>query len=162
MVHRETREVPLYALVLAQADRKPGAMLKPSSADCSPAAMAAHIAAGQAGKTLACGTLVNTTRIQFGGRTMSDFAGILSSIPFVGRGVVDRTGLTGNWQFELTYTLAPDQVTPARSGQEPPRVDLDGPSFFTALQDQLGLKLESIRGPMEFLVVDGVETLREQ
>jgi len=162
VVHRETREVPLYALVLAQADRKPGAMLKPSSADCSPAAMAAHIAAGQAGKTLACGTLVNTTRIQFGGRTMSDFAGILSSIPFVGRGVVDRTGLTGNWQFELTYTPAPDQVTPARSGQEPPRVDLDGPSFFTALQDQLGLKLESIRGPMEFLVVDGVETLREQ
>jgi len=62
----------------------------------------------------------------------------------VGRAVVDRTGLTGNWAFELTYApeLSPDS---------------DAPSLFTAIQEQLGLKLEATKGPVDVLVVDRVE-----
>ena len=156
VVHRETREFPLYALVMARADRRPGPMLKPSSADCSRNAMPAQIAATRAGKPLACGTLVRTGRIQFGGRTMEDLARRLSSLPFLGRGVVDRTGLTGRWEFELTYAPDPDQL-PSLPGGEPPLFDPNGPSLFVAFQEQLGLKLESIRGPWEVLVVDRVE-----
>jgi uncharacterized protein (TIGR03435 family) len=157
VVHRETREFPLYALVMARTDRQPGPMLKPSAADCSRNAMPEQIAATRAGRPLACGTLVRTGRIQFGGRTMADLAKRLSSLPFLGRGVVDRTGLTGRWEFELTYTPDPDQLPPSLPGGEPPAFDPNGPSLFVAFQEQLGLKLESIRGPWEVLVVDRVE-----
>jgi uncharacterized protein (TIGR03435 family) len=154
VVHRERREVPMYALVMARADRKPGPGLKPLSYDCSPEAAAARRAAAEAGTPLAvCGTRVNTGRIQFGG-PLSAFAQAFSPD---GRSLVDRTGLTGSWEFTLTFTPEPEPVRPERS--EPPPFDPDGPSLLTALQDQLGLKLESIRGPVEVLVVDRVERL---
>ena len=63
--------------------------------------------------------------------------------------VVDRTGLEGAWDFELTF--APPQVDVDARG------DGDVPSLFTALQEQLGLKLESTRGPVEALVIERVE-----
>jgi uncharacterized protein (TIGR03435 family) len=159
VVHRETREFPMYALVMARADRKPGAMLKPSSIDCSPQATQARVAAVQAGKPLSgvCGRRVTSGLIQFGGRPLSEFAQALSISPDIGRSVVDRTGLTGTWDFELTFT--PDRLPQRLPGQEPPAFDPNGPSLLTALQEQLGLKLESIRGPMEVLVVDRVERL---
>ena len=58
-VHRETRQVPMYALVMARADRKPGPMLRPSSIDCSPGGMQARTDAAQAGKSVSgiCGTV---------------------------------------------------------------------------------------------------------
>jgi uncharacterized protein (TIGR03435 family) len=62
----------------------------------------------------------------------------------VGRTVVDRTGLTGNWAFELTYSAEPSP-------------DSDAPSLFTAIQEQLGLKLEATTGPVDVLVVDRVQ-----
>jgi uncharacterized protein (TIGR03435 family) len=161
VVHRETRQVPMYALVMARADRKPGSMLKPSSTDCSPEAAQTRMAAAQAGKPVGtCGTRVNSGRIQFGGRPLSDLARTFSSAPDIGRNVVDRTGLTGTWDFELTYT--PDRVAPPRPGQEPQTFDPNLPSLFVALQEQLGLKLEPIRGPIEVLVVDRVERLEAQ
>jgi len=67
--------------------------------------------------------------------------------------VVDRTGLTGNWDFELNF--APEQ-----RGQGPganAATDSDLPSYFTAIQEQLGLKLESTKGAVEVLVIDGIE-----
>jgi uncharacterized protein (TIGR03435 family) len=69
--------------------------------------------------------------------------------------VVDRTGLAGNFDFELTYT--PDSV-PAGQLVRLNGIEIDaGPSSFTALQEQLGLKLESTKGPVEVLVIDRVE-----
>ena len=62
----------------------------------------------------------------------------------LGRAVVDRTGLIGNWAFELTY--APE-----------PSPDSDAPSLFTAIQEELGLKLESTKAPVEVLVIDSVQ-----
>jgi bla regulator protein BlaR1 len=64
----------------------------------------------------------------------------------LGRTVIDKTGLAGKYSFTVTYM--PDDAAPA---------DTDGPSLFTALQDQLGLKLESSKGPVELLVIDRVE-----
>jgi uncharacterized protein (TIGR03435 family) len=64
----------------------------------------------------------------------------------LGRTVIDKTGLAGKYSYTLTYT--PDDAPPG---------DASGPSIFTALQEQLGLKLESTKGPVEFLVIDHVE-----
>jgi uncharacterized protein (TIGR03435 family) len=133
-------------------------MLTPSSIDCSPdARSAAAQAAKQAGKPLlgVCGSRLSSGRLQFGGRPLSEFARGLSGVPDVGRNVIDRTGLTGNWEIELTFT--PDRLPQRSPGQEPPAFDPNGPFLLTALQEQLGLKLESIQGPIEVLVVDRVE-----
>ena len=74
-----------------------------------------------------------------------------------GRVVIDKTGLEGNYDIDLTFT--PDRLpqgTPP-PGAPPISIDPNGPSLFTALQEQLGLKLESQRGPVEVLVIDHVE-----
>jgi uncharacterized protein (TIGR03435 family) len=159
-VHREIREFPIFALVMARGDRQPGPMLKPSSLDCSPEGMKARAAARQQGKPAAggCGSVFNIGSISFGGYPLSEFAKVLS--PYEERTVVDRTGLTGNWDFELRFT--PDDVGQPAPGQDPPVIDPNGPSFVTALRDQLGLKLDPAKGPVEVLVVDRVERPADQ
>ena len=72
-----------------------------------------------------------------------------------GRMVVDRTGLTGNWEFVLTF--AAEQRGQPPPGVNVPAADPDAPSLYTALQEQLGLKLESTKGPVDLVVIDGVE-----
>ena len=89
---------------------------------------------------------------------MTDLARALSGSAEIGRNVIDQTGLTGAWEFQLML-VPPQQRLP---GQEPLPDDPNAPSLITALQEQLGLKLESIQGPMEFLVVDRVERLDRQ
>jgi bla regulator protein BlaR1 len=148
VVHREDREFPMYALVMARSDRKPGPMLKPSSSDCSPEAMQARMAGTLPGPPPGvCGMHGTRGQLEVGARSMAEFAKTLSSNRNIGRGVIDRTGLTGNWDFTLTFAA------------DPTAADANGPDFITALQEQLGLKLESIRGTMEVLVVDHVERL---
>src|SRR5262249_37811290 len=83
--------------------------------------------------------------------------------PLVDRVVLDRTGLSGNFDVDLQWT--PDQLpqrAPGTSADQPLRVngvdaDPNGPSIFTALQEQLGLKLESTKSPVDVLVIDHVE-----
>lgn len=80
----------------------------------------------------------------------------------LGRPVLDRTGLTGRYAFSLQWTPAPNEGGPEAFGlaprAEPPRPDdSNGPSLFTALEEQLGLKLKSGKGPVEILVIDHVE-----
>ena len=159
-VHREIREFPIFALVMARGDRRPGPMLKPSSIDCSPEGMKARAAGRQQGKPVEgrCGSVFNIGSISFGGFPLSEFAKVLS--PYDERTVVDRTGLTGNWDFELRFT--PDDVGPLAPGQDRPVIDPNGPSFVTALRDQLGLKLDAAKGPVEVLVVDRVERPADQ
>jgi uncharacterized protein (TIGR03435 family) len=75
--------------------------------------------------------------------------------------VIDRTGLTGGFDFTLTWT--PDQIPQGQPGPPPPGapplppIDPNGPSIFTAVQEQLGLKLESTKGPVDVLVIDRAE-----
>lgn len=159
--HWETHELPIYALVLARADRKLGPNMRSASVDCA-ALRAASLAAAREGRVInpntpdrvACGMRTNSGRFQFGGYPLSLFANGLAGQ--VGRIVVDRTGLEGNWDFEFTFT--PERVRQqSLAGGATPESDPSGPSLFTAIQEQLGLKLESTKGPVKVLVVDRVE-----
>ena len=74
----------------------------------------------------------------------------------LGRAVVDRTDLKGNWKFELTFAA---EVPPAGAlppGVDPPAVDATAPDLFTAIREQLGLKFDATKGPVEVLVIDSV------
>lgn len=84
---------------------------------------------------------------------MSDFVSVLQRA-VLDRPVVDKTGLSGRYDFDLEW--APDESQ--FNGDVPPAsADAPSPPFFTAIQQQLGLKLEATRGPVEALVVDQVE-----
>ena len=90
--------------------------------------------------------MTNTGSITFKKTTVSIFANVLSGV--LGRKVSDKTGLQGNFDVDLHWT--PDE----RADAHP---DDAGPSIFTAIQEQLGLRLESSKGPVEVLVIDHVE-----
>jgi uncharacterized protein (TIGR03435 family) len=98
------------------------------------------------------------------GMTMDSLAGMLTAQQ-TDRSVVNRTGLAGNFDWDLTWTpqafldLARDgrrQLGDAPLVNGKP-VDLNGPSLATALEEQLGLKLEGMRGPVDVLVIERVE-----
>ena len=82
--------------------------------------------------------------------SLEDFAKAFLSL-FVDRPVIDRTGLKGLFNFHLEF------AQPTLATNTGPSADAAGPSVLTALQEQLGLKLESAKGLGEFLVVDGIE-----
>jgi uncharacterized protein (TIGR03435 family) len=74
----------------------------------------------------------------------------------MGRTVVDRTGLSGNFDVDLTWT--PDQMSPSfPRPDEPATASSDGPSIFTAISEQLGLKLVAQKGPGDVLVIERAE-----
>jgi uncharacterized protein (TIGR03435 family) len=157
VVHRETRQLDTYALTLVKPGQ-PGPAMKPANADdCSPAAFAARRGAPPPapGTPLpVCGMQQGPGRIRFGGYPLSLFAQQISNR--LGRATVDRTGLTGNWNFEVTYAA---EVPPAGAlppGVDPPAVDPNAPDLFTAAREQLGIKIESTKGPVEVLVIDSI------
>ena len=88
-----------------------------------------------------------------GGSSFGQFANTLGM--FVGRVVVDHTGLAGAYDFNLTWT--PDNMPNRPPGAPEVPIDPNGPSIFTALQEQLGLKLDSQKGPVSVLVIDRAE-----
>ena len=89
-----------------------------------------------------------------GGIPLSQLATLLSSM--VQRVVIDKTGLTGNFDFDLRWT--PDRTPQGASGiPATAPIDPNAPSIFTALQEQLRLRLESAKSPVEVLVIDHVE-----
>lgn len=126
-VHQETRQLPVYALVIA----KDGPKFKPSQIN---------------------GTTIDTgrARLHIAGsdETMSIFARELAQV--LGRVVVNQTGLSG--RFDLTLRWTPDDA--AASASSSPDIP---PDIFTAIQEQLGLKLESTKGPVPVLVIDSIE-----
>ena len=163
-VHTETKDQPIYALVLARNDGRLGPSLKKSETDCA-ALMAARgrgpLAPPAPGEPMPCGIRIGMGNMAVGGSTLAQFANSLGM--FVGRVVLDRTGLAGAYDINLTWT--PDQMPqrpPGTPSDQPIRangVDIDpnGPSIFTAVQEQLGLKLDAQRGPVEMLVIDRAE-----
>jgi uncharacterized protein (TIGR03435 family) len=156
-VHRETREMDIYALVLARPDGTLGSGLRRTTTDCE-----AMMAANRGGPPpqapgpnapFLCGMRGTPGKLSVNAMPLSLFANNLSGQ--VQRVVVDRTGLSGGWDFEITY--APEQPINPPPGVEFPAADPNAPSLFTAIQEQLGLKLQSTKGPVEVLVVDRVE-----
>jgi uncharacterized protein (TIGR03435 family) len=151
VAHRETRQLPVFALVMARSDRGLGPHLRPSTADCPSA----------------CGTRVGPGLIETRGRTMAQLAAAFSTLTNTGstlnRLIVDRTGLEGNFDVDLRFT--PENLPNFGPGGPPPGmapIDPNGPSIFAAVQEQLGLKLAPERGPVEVLVVDRVEHPTEE
>jgi uncharacterized protein (TIGR03435 family) len=158
--HREKREQPIYTLNLARPDGKLGSGLRASTTDC--ANMFARGRVGPPPRGMApgerppCGMRIGPGQLTAGGMPISQL--LLPLSQFTERLVFDRTGLTGNFDIDLAWT--PDRLPqgPPPPGAPPlPSVDPNGPSLFTALQEQLGLKLESQRAPVEVLVIDHVE-----
>lgn len=166
--HEETREFPIYALVVANPNGKLGAKMTPSSVDC--AALARGRGNAPTPPTLPapgtrpeCGVTNNGGKIAAGGFTMTQLANTLSQ--FAGRTVIDRTGLSGAFNIDLEFTPDPGLRGRGAGGGLPPSapapgservVDPSGLSIFTAVQEQLGLKLDSQRGPLPVLVIDSV------
>jgi uncharacterized protein (TIGR03435 family) len=159
--HRETRELPVYALTLARSDRKLGEGLRASTVDCA-AMMRGRGARGgpppgppPPGERPQCGMRVAPNQVSAGGVSLAMLTQLLSQ--FTQRIVIDRTGLEGNFDIDLTFTpeRMPQGAPPP--GAPPLTIDPNGPSLFTAVQEQLGLKLESERAPVEVLVIDHVE-----
>jgi uncharacterized protein (TIGR03435 family) len=168
-VHNETKDSPIYALILARSDGKLGPNLKRSETDCEAMFAAGRARGGQMpppgppppGQPMPCGIRIGPGNMAVGGVPLAQVANSLGM--FAGRIVQDRTGLTGNYEMNLTWT--PDQMPQRPPGAPPDQpvqfngvsVDPNGPSLFTAVQEQLGLKLDSQRGPVETLVIDRAE-----
>jgi uncharacterized protein (TIGR03435 family) len=160
-LRKETRQMPIYELVLARRDGKPAPQLRPAQADC--AALEAALAAGTPPPPPpptgpGCGSGGRLGGLRFGGQPLTAFAALLSRL--VQRVVVDRTGLPGNWELELTFSSDPSQLSLPPGVPPPPaapNADPNGPSLFTALEEQLGLKLQPARGPVEVHVIDRVD-----
>ena len=174
--HVETRELPIFNLVIARADGRLGPDLKATSAECQ-ATIAERIAAakeaagrggppplpplGDPNGPPPCGfQRVNPGLSSGSGRTMADL--IPSLADMLARPVIDKTGLTG--MFDFTLKFAPESAgsnTVIRllspGGQQAPAGDPNAPSLVAALQEQLGLKLENARGPVEVVVIDKFE-----
>jgi bla regulator protein blaR1 len=159
--HREKRDLPIYALVLAKPG-KTGPQLRPHVDDptCGTVGRADAPPVSAQFAHLPCGaTLMKPSdtpgRVQGGGLGVSlDYiAAFLTGTGFQGtapdRAVLNQTGLAGDYDFWIEF--AP-QVSP-NVGQP----DANGPSFPEALQDQLGLKLIAKRAPVDVLVVDHIE-----
>ena len=165
-VHRETKELPVYVLAVAAADRKLGPRLTQTRVDCvavlaklyppnGPAAPSPPFVPGQPPP---CGSTGGVGQILAQGMTIAQLAATLSGR--VTRVVVDKTELAGNFDINLEWT--PDQFQGpgplgALPGVPPPSSDSSGPSIYTALQEQLGLKLDSAKGSIDVLVIDRVE-----
>jgi len=147
--HHETREMPVYVLVVA----KGGSKLKP-----------AETAPGGTGGQRMPRMRMSPGNLDAQGAQLDMLAHVLSSQ--VGRTVIDKTGLTGNYDFALHFTpenmprMGPGPGGPdgGRPGADaPPPPDTSGPDIFTAVQEQLGLKLESEKGPVDVIVIDHID-----
>jgi uncharacterized protein (TIGR03435 family) len=157
--HNELREIPVYALVMARGDKAFGPELRRSPIDCAALYAVARAtpqppADVQAAIQNSCSKRFRPGNVTGGGWTMGGFANTLE--PFVSRIVVDKTGLEGD--FDVTLEWTPESVPAASDNLPQPNSPItDLPSIFTALQEQLGLKLESTTGPVDVLVIDHVE-----
>jgi uncharacterized protein (TIGR03435 family) len=144
--HPETKELPLYNLVVA----KGGVKMTASKPD----------PAGSEGK----GNhrmMAGRGHFESEGTGMDALTRSLSSV--VGRTVIDKTGLAGNFDYKLDWTPddapppMPKSASPDASGAGTAATETSGPSLFTAIQEQLGLKLEAVKGPVDVIVIDQIE-----
>lgn len=137
VVHKETKEQPIYALVVSKSGAKLQEAKEPGPRQ---------------------GMNTNRGRMQGFAAPTEMLAQVLSGI--LGRPVVDKTSLAGKYDFVLEWT--PDPGADARAqgfgdGVTEPAPAPGGPSIFTALQEQLGLRLEAQKGPVENIVIDRAE-----
>ncbi len=166
--HHEMRELPSYVLVVA----KGGPKMKASEIQDPPSSLQppdrSDPKVGGAVKNPPQNRmmrLMGPGHVEAEGSNMQGLARLLSTQ--LGRTVVNQTGLTGNYDYTLNWT--PDNAPPPMPGGGPeggpPRNDnagdAAGPSVFTAVQEQLGLKLESTKGMVDVIVIDHIDSPSE-
>jgi uncharacterized protein (TIGR03435 family) len=160
-IHREIRQLDVYKLSVGKSGAKlqasQGGSCTPYSADAPPPTTKPS----EPSSTF-CGfqrTPAEGLNRSLDGKgvTMAELAKTLSRTytAMLGRNVIDETGLTGAFDMRLTWTVDSENVRPG--GIDNPSPNSAGPSIFTALQEQLGLKLEATKGPVEVLVIDHIE-----
>jgi uncharacterized protein (TIGR03435 family) len=177
--HTESRELPVYDLVLARSDGRLGPEMKPSQSDCSKAEEAgaeqvAALAKGDVtsfvGKPRPCSVATDPSGgplnlwLRGDGQEMKSLVEILSQ--FTGRAVRDKTGLTGRYDLAMRLDLQMMLAMAQRMGVNVPAAaanipQAEGSSLMTTLNEQLGLKLESTRDAVTVVVVDSVEPASE-
>ncbi len=161
-IHTETRELPVFAFVLAKPGTT-GPQLRPHSANAE-CPTTVTPSAPEPSQTIAggfpglCGGLFplppgESGHLRYGARnvTLAFIASSLSAGSRLGRPMVDQTGLTGTFDFTLEFI-------PPTSDPQP---DVSGPTIQEAIREQLGIKLESQKSKVDVLIVDHVEHLRE-
>lgn len=177
--HTEPREMRVYDLVIARSDGRLGPDIKPSTSDCSNAdelnaKRADALAKGDVsailakpGAVLTCTIAPNVSggamniSVHGDGQEIAQLIELLT--PMTGRYIRDKTGLTGRYDFDmkldlqtlLTMAQGMGMNVPAAAAANLPQSD--GSSVMTALNEQLGLKLESVRAAVDVLVIDSVE-----
>jgi uncharacterized protein (TIGR03435 family) len=176
--HTEMRELPVYDLVLARSDGRLGPELKPSASECAKpdevlAEQGAALAKGDIGsfigKPRPCSVATDPSggplnlMLRGDGQEMKQLVEILSQ--FTGRAVRDKTGLTGRYDFAMRLDLQMVLAAAQRMGASVPAganiPQSDGSSLMTALNEQLGLELESTRDSVAVVVIDSVEAAVE-
>jgi uncharacterized protein (TIGR03435 family) len=156
-MHRESKDLPVYELLVAKggskmklaADQSP---MRPPERGSPPPPMP------QKGGTVPRGmTNMGPGRIEANGTPIAFF--IQGLAQQLGRPVIDKTGLQGFYDIKLQWTpeLGEGLAKPGGVEPPPPPPDPSGPSIFTAIQEQLGLRLESVKGPVDVLVIDSVQ-----
>lgn len=181
--HTESREMNVSALVLAHSDGKLGPNLKVSTADCSNAAAEAQKMADEirrnpanalaAMSQIKCGVVpmptpgANGAPPQLKVRGMGQSIAVLTSLvtQFSGGQVVDKTGLTGLYDFELELPLDMEVLRRIAGqsginlpvGPQAALPQYDGPAMTTILSERLGLKLDSQKAPVDVIVIDSAE-----
>jgi uncharacterized protein (TIGR03435 family) len=157
--HLETREQPIFYLVMARSDGRLGPNLKHTSADCQAVIAERQAAAKLPDINEPCGSGRSSPGLfAFTGSPIARLVPALSDL--TGRPVIDRTELTGLYDVTLKFAFEgrmPGIMGPLGSPGPAPPVDPDAPSLSAALQEQLGLKLEAARGPVEVVVIDKFE-----
>jgi uncharacterized protein (TIGR03435 family) len=153
-IHRETKQLPIYELTVAKGGLKvnPSNCIQRVTGDTA-------IAPGKTGSDYCRSPANGGGRIQGAGVSMAFLSHILAGR--LSRMVVDKTGITGEFDLQLTFTpdapAVPSADAPGRRPADGAEAADLGPDLFTAMQEQLGLKLESAKGPVEILVIDHVE-----
>ena len=154
VMHVEARDTPVFALVRARADGRLGPQLRASATrDCAAAraeqARGAALAASD-GRPI-CGGRARAGAITAGAVSMEELARNMARL--VGRVIIDRTGLPDRYDFDLTFSPDADLTAASGAGGVPGAL----PSLFVALEEQLGLKLESQRAPVEVVVIESIQ-----
>jgi uncharacterized protein (TIGR03435 family) len=155
VVHTEAREVPVFVLATARGDRRLGPNIRESDAACAKEARS-FTPSGRGGPAPACGDFrMGARSLVARGMFMPAFAELMGGR--TGRPVIDGTGLDAAYDLELEWSsdLGLQQAPPGAAGAA--ELTPEGLSLFTALQEQLGLRLQAARGPVDVVVIDRAE-----
>jgi uncharacterized protein (TIGR03435 family) len=165
-LRRESKEMPVYALVSAKNGNKatPG-LVEAKEGGCAvvnPSAIPPPPKPGEAPPKFCGGLLMGRGQVNGTAVSVSQLGPLLSRM--LGRTVVDQTGMAGKFDIKLEWTPEETQQMfggpPPLAGGDAPKStapEMAGPSIFTAIQEQMGLRLESQKGPVEMLIVENAE-----